>query len=88
LQSNGKPQPTSTKLPALTFAPQPRSVKFMPRSAVRTKADQAEADFRAKLEAMKEIAAAADRAGIDPARVVPTVNGKVTPKAKAKAKKH
>jgi hypothetical protein len=63
-QSKGKPQPTSTKLPALTFASQPRSVKFMPRSAVRTRGDQAQAELFAKREALKK-AEAVDKAAND-----------------------
>jgi hypothetical protein len=82
LKTKGKPQeplPTADRLPTLAVAPQPRSVKFMPPSAVRTRADQAVA----RLAAMKEIAEAADKAGDDDAKMTPT-SGKAQP-AKKKA---
>jgi hypothetical protein len=85
LQSKDTPQ-TKDKLPPLTLVP--GSVKFMPRSAVRTRGDQIQAESIAKQQALKK-AEAEDKAGADAARVVPTVNSKPLPKAKVRAtKKH
>ena len=84
LQAKGKPQPTATKLPPLTFVP--GSVKFMPRQAVVTKDDRAQAEFAAKRAALRNIEAA-NKAGSDDDKVTSTKSKTKSATAKT-PKKH
>jgi hypothetical protein len=57
LRAKGKPVPTANKLPALTLVP--GSERFLPRTAVVTKGDQAPAEHFTRQTALRDIAAEA-----------------------------
>ena len=61
LQAKGKPQPTAKKLPPLVLVP--GTEHLMPRPAITSKGDQAQAEYLAREAAMHDIAKAADDDG-------------------------
>src|SRR5262245_27312746 len=58
LQAKGKPQPTAKKLPPVALVAGTECV--LPRAAITSKGDQAQAEFLAREVAMHDIAKAAD----------------------------